>query len=116
MTAVGPVAIDLVTGVAAILLHQMPALHEFGRRRLRKPLTGFQFGDFVVASKTRALGKSLRIHRVNPVRILEPAVLPRPFLRLLQRIRGMGREFEIGGRPLPFVTRRAGEDRDSGAD
>ena len=105
------VAVDLMAAVATVLADQVPALHHLRRRGVREPWTGFQISHFVMTFQTCTLGESLRVHRENPVMVVEPTVLLRPFFSLRRRIGRVRRPFEVGRTPLPLMAGRAAQER-----
>ena len=79
-------AIDLVTAKAAELADQVIALDNLRCWRLRKLLTGSQLGHIVMALQAAGLNEPLRVHRVDPVVIIEPAIVAQPAGSLFWRV------------------------------
>ena len=104
----GP-TVDLVAAVAAVLPDQVIALDQLGGGRFGKLLARFKIDDLVVALQAARLLEPRRQHRLDPVVVVEPAVLIVPLVGLLGRVWGVRRPLEARGAALPLVADRAAE-------
>ena len=104
----GP-AVDLVASVAAVLPDEVIALDELWRWWLGELLARLEIDHLVVALQAARLLEPLRQHRLDPVVVVEPAMLIMPLVGLFGRVGRVRRPLEARGAPLPLMADRAAE-------